>query len=334
MPQATISHRLNGNTVSLQCMAKEWSSNDTNWLGCDGVDFQVRVRPRKLASQFTLHAVAGVPDTYTIQSEHGWLGLGPGMNSPVFANRPRSLAIRVRFNMKRIEQGMVHLKCLDNGRFISVKSLPKALRYGKGGRLHGVMEAARLTTFDYQVHIAGGLGAASQFMPTTPTPISQTTAKSKPMTPTLTTPISSPDDPAFVSLMSRTGTWKTPKPVWLGAVTVEMESVKTEPERAEIRFSAKLFGCCSIASGTSTRRFTPDFSSSTSTTSNGSSSTETLHTYDSEMRRATYVATGTTHKGQPLRSIITHDGIADSVTIQRTAPTSMIIVLSPPISRV
>ena len=37
MPQATISHRLNGNTVSLQCMGKQWSSNDTNWLGYDAI---------------------------------------------------------------------------------------------------------------------------------------------------------------------------------------------------------------------------------------------------------------------------------------------------------
>lgn len=172
----------------------------------------MRVRPRKLASQFTLHAVARVLDTYTIQSEHGWLGLRYQSDLPlVVTNLPLSLAIRVRFDMKRIEQGMVHLKCLDNGRFISVKSVKS------GGRLHGVVEAAKMTTFnaDYQVHISGGLGEASQSMPTTPTPISQTTAKSKPMTPTPTTPISAPDDPAFVSLMSRTGTWKTTKPVWL-----------------------------------------------------------------------------------------------------------------------
>ena len=120
----------------------------------------------------------------------------------------------------------------------------------------------------------------------------------------------------------------------VGAVMLEMEAVKTEPEQAEISLSVKLFECCSISSRTSTRRFAPDFSSSTSTASDGSSSTETLHAYDSEMRRATYVATGTTHKGQPIRSIITHDGIANSVTIQRTAPKSMTIVLSSPISRV
>ena len=238
--------------------------------------------------------------------------------------------------MKRIEKGMVILKCQNNGRFMSIKYLHKDLRYGKGGVLHGVMEAEHLTTFnaDYQVHIAGGLGAASQSMPTTPTPISLTTTKSMPMTPTLTTPISAPDDPAFYSLMSRTGTWKTPKPVWLGAVTLEMEAVKTEPEQTEISLSVKLFGCCSIASGTGTHRYTPDFSSFTSTTSDGSSSTGALHDYDLEMRRAIYVATGTTHEGQPIRSIITLDHVADSVTIQQTAPTSMTIVLSRPVSRV
>ena len=333
MPQATISHRLNGNTVSLQCMGKQWSSNDTNWLGYDpSSDFQVKVRPRELAAPFTLHAVEKVPDTYTIQSEHGWLGLRYRTGF-VVANQPRWDAIRVHFDMERIEKGMVILKCQNNGRFMSIKYLHRDLRYGKGGLLHGVMQAAHLTTFnaDYQVHIAGGLGAALQSMPTTPTPISQTTAKSKPMTPTLTSPISAPDDPAFVSLMSRTGTWKTPKPVRLGVVTLEIEAVKTEPEQTETSLSVKLFGCCSIASVTSTHRFTPDFSSSTYTASDGSSGTGTLHGYDSEMRRAIYVSTGTTHKGQPIRRIITHDGVADSVTFQnKTFPKtrSTTIVLS------
>ena len=315
MPQATISHRLNGYTVSLQSIGKEWRSNDNNWLGYDpSYDFSVKVRPRELAASFTLHAVDRVPDAYTIQSEHGWLGLRYRTDF-VVANLPRSDAIRVHFDMKRIEKGMVILKCQNNGRFMSIKYLHRDLRYGKGGLLHGVMQAAHLTTFnaDYQVHIAGGLRAASQSMPTTSTPISLTTTKSMPMTPTPTTPISAPDDPYFVTLMSRTGTWKTPKPVWLGAVTLEMEAVNTVPEQYEISLSVKLFGCCSIASGTSTDRFTPDFSSCTSTASDGSSRTATLHGYDLEMRRAVYVSTDTTHKGQPIRSIITHDGVADSV---------------------
>ena len=87
MPQATISHRLNGNTVSLQSMMKEWKNG---MLGYDpSSNFQVKVRPRELAAPFTLHAVEKVPDTYTIQSEHGWLGLRYGTNF-VVANLPRS----------------------------------------------------------------------------------------------------------------------------------------------------------------------------------------------------------------------------------------------------
>ena len=134
-----------GDTVLLACMSFTWSWRKNNWLGFDGRNNMCAMHVREQAVPLTLHSVPGQPDTYTIQSEGGWIGLE--VNSFGFiknqegiqmtANLPRERAARVRFHVKRFKRsGRVTLLCVDNNRYISHRDAGGEMvaTYGNGGQ--------------------------------------------------------------------------------------------------------------------------------------------------------------------------------------------------------
>ena len=134
-----------GDTVLLACMSFTWSWRKNNWLSFDGRNNMRAMHVREQAVPLTLHSVPGQPDTYTIQSEGGWIGLE--VNSFGFiknqegiqmtANLPRERAARVRFHVKRFKRsGRVTLLCVDNNRYISHRDAGGEMvaTYGNGGQ--------------------------------------------------------------------------------------------------------------------------------------------------------------------------------------------------------
>ena len=109
-----------GDTVLLACMSFTWSWRKNNWLSFDGRNNMCAMHVREQAVPLTLHSVPGQPDTYTIQSEGGWIGLE---DTQMTANLPRERAARVRFHVERFKRsGRVTLLCVDNNRYISHRS--------------------------------------------------------------------------------------------------------------------------------------------------------------------------------------------------------------------
>ena len=131
-------------------------------------------------------------------------------------------------------------------------------------------------------------------------------------------------DADFIAYMSQAGSWKQKKPVWMGPIMIEMEGTMTGPLTATDTVRAKLFGCCPVARVVSTQQFNPDFTSSTSMGSDGSSAVSTLTSYDAERKVATYTFSGQSPNG-PQHGTSVIDIRASTFTLDMTAPQKLFI---------
>ena len=127
-----------------------------------------------------------------------------------------------------------------------------------------------------------------------------------------------PDE--VVSMFSRAAgvTYKTQKPAWVGCVAVDVEWTNSSST-----VKVKLYGCCPIANVSSSTQWTPDYSRSSSTGSNGSTRESTFASYDAEKRQATYQYTGRDPEG-PVSGTTIFDLRADTITIRHNGPNAQL----------